>query len=67
MYWSSIDGDGRIMMKNRERERESNVTDRALDGNVFIHRFAKQRGSNRCVVNKAGARSAIFRATDCER
>lgn len=37
----------------RERERENLTSVIARDGNVFIHRFTKQRGSNRCVMNKA--------------
>lgn len=39
--------------KERERERENLTSLIARDGNVFIHRFTKQRGSNRCVMNKA--------------
>ena len=37
----------------RERERENLTSVIARDGNVFIHRFTRQRGSNRCVMNKA--------------
>ena len=40
-------------MRERERERENLTSVIARDGNVFIHRFTKQRGSNRCVMNKA--------------
>lgn len=39
------------MTETRERENLTSVI--ARDGNVFIHRFTKQRGSNRCVMNKA--------------
>ena len=39
--------------RERERERENLTSVIARDGNVFIHRFTKQRGSNRCVMNKA--------------
>lgn len=41
------------MMTEKNRERENLTSLIARDGNVFIHRFAKQRGSNRCVMNKA--------------
>lgn len=41
------------MTEKKERERENLTSLIARDGNVFIHRFTKQRGSNRCVMNKA--------------